>query len=418
MKLIAAFALIISIVFAAPAQCDVEIGEASMAVEWDKIFTQSGAGPGLNIKGTAGWTGGDSTYSVLLPNGDTAFFFSDSYIGESPLTKGDGTVTVSATGLRKMQINCLPPWCDPAGTIFAARNSIVVRSADGKRLRTLVGPKNENGLSTSYFAEPAKGLYYWMGDAILAKLDGSEKLIVFLHKFDAKLAFHGASIAALHPTTLKIEQQVDVTGLPDNKIHWGTAVQIENDGIYIYGKGTVDGRKRAFVARTRSTGFAKLADASTWEIWNGNGWAKAIESPAAITPTGDSVSDEFSVEKFSVYGRDIYLMSSLDTSKPMKDWSDLTLYSSCTPEGPFAGRKVIHKSPETGSLKVLGMTSAEKLNSGMVIYNPHIHPQFTQGGKILISYNSNTTNTGDTVFIDTYRPRFIWLPIRGLGKSK
>ena len=417
MKFAATVALVVSIVIHVASQCNVEVDEAAMAVDWDSAFTQNGGGTGLNVKGSPGWTGGDSTYSVLLPSGETAFFFSDSYVGESPVTKGDGTVTVSPTGLRKMQINCPPPWCDPAGTIFAARNSIVVRSVDGKSFRTLVGPKNENGLSTSYFAEPIKGLYYWMGDAKLVRLNEGRKLIVFLHKFDAKLEFHGASIAMLDPVTLKIERQLDIGGLPDKKIHWGTAAQIENGRTYIYGKGVRDGKKQAFIARTNSTSFAKLADASNWEMWNGSGWAKTGH-PTVITPNGDSVSDEFSVEKITINGREIYLISSLDTSKHLKEWSDLRLYSSCKPEGPFIGGKVIYKTPETGSLKVPGMTATENLNSGMVVYNPHIHPQFTQDGKILISYNSNTSNTGDTVFIDTYRPRFIWLPIRGLRKSK
>src|SRR5687767_2417365 len=81
-------------------QCAISPSMGTKADEWDAIFTQDGPGKGLQAAGAPAWTGGDSTYSILLPNGDTAFFFSDSYIGESPKTKGDGTVTRSATGLR------------------------------------------------------------------------------------------------------------------------------------------------------------------------------------------------------------------------------------------------------------------------------------------------------------------------------
>src|SRR5687768_5687310 len=89
--------------FAVPAwtlgQCSVLPGRAVIADDWDASFTQDGPGKGLEPKNSPGWTGGDSTYSLLLPNGDSAFFFSDSYIGEWPAVKGDGTVTRSASGL-------------------------------------------------------------------------------------------------------------------------------------------------------------------------------------------------------------------------------------------------------------------------------------------------------------------------------
>ncbi|HLA96012.1 MAG TPA: hypothetical protein VK612_09840, partial [Pyrinomonadaceae bacterium] len=131
------------------AQCSIEPSPAIRSAKWDAIFTQDGPGKGLEPADTPGWTGGDSAYSLLLPNGDTAFFFSDSYIGESSKTKGDGTVTRNASGLRTTELNCFPPLCDPEASTFVARNSIVILSKDGKKLRTLVGPKNEHGLSTS-----------------------------------------------------------------------------------------------------------------------------------------------------------------------------------------------------------------------------------------------------------------------------
>src|SRR5690348_16916317 len=81
------------------AHCPVSPGTAVKATEWDAIFTQDGPGKGLEPSGSPGWTGGDSTYSILLPDGDNAFLFSDSYIGESPPSKGDGTVTRDANNL-------------------------------------------------------------------------------------------------------------------------------------------------------------------------------------------------------------------------------------------------------------------------------------------------------------------------------
>jgi hypothetical protein len=132
-------------------QCPISPSLGTKADEWDAIFTQDGPGKGVQAAGSPAWTGGDSTYSLLLPNRDTAFFFSDSYIAESPKTKGDGTVTRSATGLRTTEINCPPPICDPPASSFFARNSIVVLDKSRNRMRLLAGPKNKDGISTSYF---------------------------------------------------------------------------------------------------------------------------------------------------------------------------------------------------------------------------------------------------------------------------
>ena len=46
-----------------------------------------------------------------------------------------------------------------------------------------------------------------------------------------------------------------------------------------------------------------------------------------------------------------------------------------------------------------------------------LHPQFTEKGRLLISYNINAGASSDLLFADTYRPRFISLPIRGLRKN-
>lgn len=402
------------------AQCLIDPSPAVKAAEWDAVFTQDGPGKGLEPKGAPGWTGGDSTYSLLLPNGDTAFFFSDSYIGEWPKTKGDGTVTRgkrAASSLRTTEKNCFPPICEPFASVFGARNSIVILSRDRKRLTTLVGPKDDKGLSTSYFKEPAEGLNYWMGDVILLPDSAKQnsRILVFLHKFDAKLAFHGAAIAQLNAKTLAIEKLIEVRGLPGLDIHWGTAMVAENDTLFIYGKGTRDGKKLAFIARTEAGAtIDRIADASTWTAWNGTEWSGKPGSAASIIPAGDSISDEFSVVRFPIDGKPTYLLAGIDTTVPFGSWRDITLYSSCSPEGPFLGKHVVYAMPESGSFTVPGMLAGWRLKSHLVVYNPHIHSQFSGDGRILISYNINRSHNVDSVFIDGYRPRFIYVPIAGL----
>jgi hypothetical protein len=60
------------------------------------------------------------------------------------------------------------------------------------------------------------------------------------------------------------------------------------------------------------------------------------------------------------------------------------------------------------------MNASQHLTAGMLTYNPHAHPQFTANGNLVISYNGNAGASADLLFADTYRPRFIRIPIEGL----
>jgi hypothetical protein len=402
--------LVIQPVFAA-AQCAVSPSIAAKADDWDAIFTQDGPGKGLEPAGSPGWTGGDSTYSLLLSNGDSAFFFSDSYVGEWPRTKGDGSVRLDGGGVRMTELNCFPPLCEPAASVFRPRNSIVVLSKDRTTLKTLVGKKDDMGLSTSYFPEPRPGLVYWMGGAVRHQ----RSILVFLHKFDAKLMFHGAAVAQLDPKTLAIKKTIEINNLPDLSVHWGTAMIEDKGQLYIYGKGTRDGRKQMFVARTKAdVSMDRLADASNWKGWNGRGWSSDLTEVAPIIPKTDGISDEFNVVSFKINGKTTYMFAGIDSTVPWGSWRDITLYSACSPQGPFTGKHVVYEMPESNSFTVPGLAPDVKLRQHLVVYNPHIHAQFSGAGRLLISYNLNRTHNSDTIYIDGYRPRFIYVPIAGL----
>ena len=152
--------------------CTVHASAASPDSNFDNNFTQNGPGqptPDGEVQEPAdipGWTGGDSTYSIYLPmTGETAFFFSDSYVGQAPPQTGDGTAYTDANGLRTRSINCDTSFgCFPPTNLFRAHNSIVVRNASGTVGRTITGPV-VGGYSTSYFM-PANaastGHFYWV----------------------------------------------------------------------------------------------------------------------------------------------------------------------------------------------------------------------------------------------------------------
>ena len=411
-------------------KCDIATQLAKPDTQFESIFIQNGPGSGLQSTAGPAWTGADSTYSILLPNGDSAFFFSDGYIAESPAVEGDGTVLVGPTGVRMRSPNCLPPLCTPATSLFRSRNSIVVLKKDLSNMRTYTGPPDKEGYSTSLFTPEETKHYYWMGDSVvLRNLDqGKDKLWVFLLEFDSSLAYYGSAIAQLSLPDMKVEALRKLTDTGGSTVAWGSALLLEEtkDGplLYIYGiqnKQKLNG-KVPYLARVNARlGLKSVLNASSWSVWNGTAWTGGLINAAQLlgaskdpNNAGDQVSDEFSVKKIRVGGRSVYIFVGMDTTIPFGKWKDITLYSACRPQGPFSKKQIVYATPETDSRKLPGMTGDQQLAGPLVVYNPHIHPQFNNPTGLLISYNTNTTKNEDLLFADSYRPRFIRVPIKGL----
>jgi len=126
------------------------------------------------------------------------------------------------------------------------------------------------------------------------------------------------------------------------------------------------------------------------------------------------LSNEFSVKKVTSSAGTTYLLVAEDTKPAYGTQTDIVLYSACSPYGPFSAKDVVYSTPETGTKTVPGMTSGQQLTGTLLTYNPHSHPQFTSSGSLLISYDLNTSNSADLIYADTYRPKFIRVPIAGL----
>ena len=414
--------------------CTVTAGTGTPDSHFNAEYAENGPGTGNEPLGMPGWTGADSTYSVLLPNGDTAFFFSDSYIGEYPTASGDGTVRTNSNGLRTRAPNCGPPLCNPPTVLYHAHNSIVVQSATTGQLSTVVGPKDPtSGYSTSYFV-PADGLvtghFYWMGDSVVVQVDsaGTKKLWTFLMEWDNSFNYYGSAIAQLTLPDLAVESITPLRNVPPgNVVHWGTALWLDGDygnaSLHVYGiEDNGQNGRYPFVALTNpALGVTGVADTNNWYVWNGNSWmpgltnaVQIIGAPNDPNNAGDYVSSEYSVKKIHSGAGTTYLLVAQDTKVPFGTWKDIVLYSACRPQGPFSAKQVVYSTPETGSTKVPGMTSSQSLAGIILTYNPHAHPQYTSNGQLLISYDLNASNSGDLVYADTYRPKFIRVKIAGL----
>ena len=413
--------------------CPVDVRAGVSNSQFDDIFTQDGPGLGLEPVGGPGWTGADSTYSILLPNGDTAFFFSDSYISEFPALAGDGTVSTDANGLRTRVANCGAPLCDPPTSLYHAHNSIVVRNHLSGALTTLTGaPDLTNGYATSYFAPPgaaATGHFYWMGDSAVVQTDavGTQKLWVFLMEWDNSFNYYGSAVAQLSLPSMQIDLIQPVGNLPTtSNINWGSALWMDGSygtyTLYIYGMKMTGTQKRPYLAKTTATGSQlDVANSANWSYWTGSGWsANVLDAAPVIGNAGDpnnasdSISDEFSVKKIQTNSGSSYVLVGMDTTPVFGGWKDITLYTACQPQGPFSAKTVVYTAPEAGSNTVPGMAPGQTLAGTMLVYNPHLHPQFTTRGKLLISYDINAAKSQDLLFADTYRPRFISVPVKGL----
>jgi hypothetical protein len=431
--LIAAFATFGGTYFTPAQTCSLDVRAGTSNSEFDSIFTQGGPSQGLEPAGSPGWTGADSTYSIQLPNGDTAFFFSDSYIGESPALAGDGTVTTDANGLRTRVANCGAPLCDPPTSLYHAHNSIVVRNHLTGALTTLSGPADPtNGYATSYFAPPgaaATGHFYWMGDSTVVQTDaiGTQKLWVFLMEWDNSFNYYGSAVAQLSLPSMQVDLIQPIGNPPTtSNINWGSALWLDGSygayTLYIYGMKMTGTQKRPYLAKTTATGSQlDVANSANWSYWNGSGWsANVLDAAPVIGNAGDpnnasdSISDEFSVKRLSTNSGSAYVLVGMDTTAPFGAWRDITLYAACQPQGPFSAKTVVYSTPETGSNVVPGMTAGQTLAGVLLVYNPHLHPQFTTKGKLLISYDINASKSQDLLFADTYRPRFISVPVKGL----
>ena len=417
-------------------QCDITVGKGESATAWDDQFTQNGPG----------WTGADTTVSVELPNGNTAFFFSDSYIAEDPTKPGDGSVQFNENGLRTRKPNCVPPICGPAPeVIHYVYNSVVVRSKDGKTLRTLTGEKDKFGYSTSFFKPKSTNPnhMYWLGDPIIVDVGGRKKIWIFLNEWDVArpfdksfwIKYRGQAVAQMDAETLALEKIVDLKNKSDEAI-WGISQWLDersgDKDLYIYGmrnEGDIEGVKKStlsmadkykklYIAKVdASKGLEAVADLNNWNAWDGKAFVKDLSKRKSIIPEKDSISDELTIRKLNIKGKPIFVIVTFDTSVGYSDWKDLYLYSACEPQGPFTTKHHFYRTPTAGQKILPGMTGSESLQSGLSVYNPHMHPQFIENGKLLISYNSNLpfgSKPGDSIYADFYRPRFVWVPIDGL----
>lgn len=320
----------------------------------------------LFIRTGNGFTGGDGTYSVQIPDGRTVWIFGDTFLG-----------TVEADGSRKKT--------DP----MYIRNSFVVQDKDS--LTTIYQKIDDKDHSTvipphvleSNFEITEKDQWYWPGDGYIE----NDELKVFMsefHQLDTGMwdfKWQGTALASFSLPDLKQTNIIKLDFPNPKEIHYGHAVLEDGKFIYIYGLG----QGKVHVARAI---LGKSNDA--WEFYTANGWSP--ESEKSIPIADIAASEQFSVIK--VDEKYVFVTQLGDFSK------EVCSFTSNFPHKGFTNKQVLFS------------THIPENEINWFTYNAVVHPQFSINNTLLISYNTNSFILADHFKnADIYRPRFVRVPI-------
>jgi hypothetical protein len=307
------------------------------------------------------WNGGDSTYSTRLPDGRTAWFFSDTLFG-----------TINDDGSQ------------PADTEFV--NSSIVTEEAGQLTRTVTDgtPSSRTGL-----IPPDENGWYWLGAGHVTD-DGSSLDVMFMRfeRFGPGMWDWGWDrnvLARISPSSLKVQEVVPMPSA--SGVNWASWIQRVDGDTLIYGVEDLGLEKYMHLARVPGDDLTQA-----WEYWTGIGWSTNEAASVRIMP---GVANEYGVTPF----HDGYLLVTQDTLELFS--RNIVAYTSCSPTGPFVRIGTLYTTPETGAFGSYG-------NPNIFTYNAHEHPDLRDGDDLLVTYNVNSFDSNDLYADATiYRPRFV-----------
>ncbi|WP_143668363.1 hypothetical protein [Streptomyces sp. f150] len=317
-----------------------------------------------------GWTGGDSTYSVRLPDGRNLWLFSDTFLG--PL-KSDGTRPTNASLIN---------------------SSFVIQ--DGSNLETVTGPKRSAIMPSS-----AAGNWYWLGDAMVAERGGTKYLQVIFQEYYRygsggwDWGWHHSVLATFSLSDLS--SPTSVVPLPSAAgVTWGSGIlpsaQSGDGYTYIYGLDDAPTKKSMRVARVKGDDLD-----ARWEFLDPahSRWA-LDERRTSNALTG--VANEYSVTPWN--GQ--FMLLTQDSNLAFN--AQVFAYSSCDPAGGWYNQVEVYRMPEGGPWGSYG-------DENVYAYNAHIHPQLNSDGThFTFSYNVNSFDNGTSEQSAHYRDPSIYKP--------
>lgn len=348
----------------------------------DSALTSEFARYGDDAGRTDDWTGGDGTHSVRLPDGRLLWLFSDTFLGRvhGPPNPAGESYT----------------WRDAAAPLV--RNSAVLMR-DGRLEGTLPAP---------LFPDPSPDRWRWpVAARVEPRSPGSSEQVLRVLLWVRQTAQHpwiygvptATEVATLSLPDLRPESVVTVLDQervadPSRRVLFGTTLVEEDGWTYVFGGD--DGRpaarpaSHAYVARVPDGG---LADPAAWEYWNGSAWQnRARPEPVLGDGRRTGVGSAFSVAR----EEGTYVLFTMATGA--KGLTTVASYWACSPTGPWHG-------PAHEFTPALP-------DAGTAAYNPQTHPELSEDGRLVLSYDVNWLETGGAAAmlsrnVSLYRPRFV-----------
>lgn len=313
-------------------------------LQYNNFFTRYGNG----------WTGGDGTYSVKLPDGRILWMFGDSFFGKVNPDRSRPNTPLT-------------------------RNAVMVQTGETFDGFTSINPGTQEAPAPFIAHAAPPDHWYWPYDATI-KNGKVQYLLAHMQKtgsggFDFKNV--STDLAILSLPDLKLES-LTPNKYPAGDITFGSTVYEDADGFtYIYGISNAPLEKRVHIARAPEGDLTKA-----WQYWNGTTWTDTLSNYVIYK----SASDQFSVFKD---GSKYYLVT-----QEILFGSKIFIAESNALTGPFTNQRILYCTPETGGT--------------VITYNAFVHPELSRDGELVISYNINN-NDFPAVFrnADYYRPKFI-----------
>ncbi len=306
-----------------------------------------------------GFTGGDGTYSIKLPDDRILWIFGDTFIGN---------VT---SDFRR--IKTTPPFIRNSFVTIEDDSLITHHQGLPSELKSQMIPDEIKNFPDSLTEED---LWYWPGDSFIRE----NKLNVFASKFyqedhDDMWGFRFIQTDLVEFSLPDLRQNSITKFLDLFGIHFGHALYINSDYYYIYGLKDMN----PYVARTKN-----VFDQSKWEFFDSLNWDSDVTQARPML-------QEMGSEQFSIFSwKKKYILIMQAGNLDSKIYS----YTSKTPYGPWTNKRLIFD------------TSKYDQCASCWTYNALAHKHLLRKDSILISYNTNSM-----ILQDHYENALIYRPI-------
>jgi Domain of unknown function (DUF5005) len=219
----------------------------------DTTFTQY-------FRRTTGWTAGDATISLALPDNRSLWFFGDSYL--------DNVISIN----NQQKLPCL----------FQVRNAVMLQS--GKNFTTLLDT-SKAGLARTYFKvsdQVATDPIIWPDKGFLY----NDTAFVFLFRLNQASEYQDGYLARMTLPSLNLITLSRIPAIPFG-FNFGVSIVKNNkaDSVYIYGVKAGFLSFDAYLARCPIDQVL-----GKWDFYTGSGWSSSFSDLKKIPGTNFTVS--------------------------------------------------------------------------------------------------------------------------------